>query len=154
MFFRRKTNKSGRCRCGSVRCVVRLPRPASEYAPRACDCEFCRTRGATYLSDPQGALSFHVREPEALRRVRQDGTNGLAEFLICAECDELMGAIYREKNEIWGAVNATVLEEKDFADPVAVSPRLLTDAEKISRWKQAWFPRVRVVAHVRIVTPL
>lgn len=154
MFFRRKTSKPGRCRCGNVRCEVRLPRPSPEYAPRACDCEFCRKRGVAYLSDPQGSLSFHVRTPEALRRVRQDGTRGLAEFLICAECDELMGVIYREGNELWGAVNAAVLEERNFADSVAVSPRLLSDAEKIARWKQAWFPRVRVFAHVRITTPL
>jgi|SRR5580658_24863 hypothetical protein len=134
---------TGGCHCGSIAVEVALSGAASSYAPRACDCDFCRKHGAAYVSDPRGSLLLQVRESDHLGHYRQG--SGSAEMLVCRHCGVLLGALYREPQSLLAAVNVRVLEAcADFAAPHPVSPQTLSAAQKVQRWRELWFADVRI----------
>ncbi|HJV24337.1 MAG TPA: aldehyde-activating protein [Aromatoleum sp.] len=132
----------GGCHCGGLRIELDLPRPPGSYAPRACDCDFCRKHGAAYLSDPGGRLRIHARA-EALGRYRQG--SGRAEFLYCKDCAVLVGVAYEEDGQMYATVNSRVVEgDAPFAEARSVSPQTLSADQKVARWKEVWFSDVEL----------
>ena len=138
---------AGRCHCGNIRVTVDLTRAPDTYAPRACDCEFCRRHGAAWVSDPQGSLSIQIRNEGDTGRYAQGA--GIAEMLLCRNCGVLVGALWREQR-VYGVVNVSVLDERAaFADVQAVSPRTLSADAKRSRWQSIWFANVILTTDTR-----
>lgn len=130
---------TGTCLCGSVYCEIQLQQPASAYAPRRCDCDFCTSRNLQYLSDAKGQLQIHSTKP--LQRLKQGSEQ--AEFLACSQCQTVVAVCYREAEICVGAVNASLLKPgSQFAEAVTVQPRLLAAVTKTERWKQLWTPLV------------
>jgi hypothetical protein len=135
---------SGGCHCGNIAVELELPRPPDSYRPRACDCEFCRKHGAAWISDPEGSLRIRVaRESQALT-YRQG--SGQAELLLCGSCGILAAALHRNGGRVVAAINARVLlEPSSFGSEQSVSPKTLSDAEKLERWQRLWFSNVRIL---------
>src|SRR5690606_15291893 len=99
---------------------VDLPKAPGDYFPRACDCDFCRKHGASYVSDPHGALRIEVENSRLFGRYRQG--NGIAECLLCSRCGVLVGAIYQESGRLYGTVNSAALANPDaFGEQKPVS---------------------------------
>ena len=127
----------GKCHCGNATFTVILPRSLDNYAPRACDCDFCTILGLTYLSDPEGSLELISSAP--FRRTTQG--SGQAQFLSCTNCEVIVSVIYPSETGLKGTVNAALINKREqLHAPVAVSPKLLEPAEKIKRWDKLWFP--------------
>jgi hypothetical protein len=138
----------GGCHCGGLELGIELPRPAQTYAPRACDCDFCRKHAAAYVSDPYGSLLVRVRDTAAEGRYRQG--SGSAEMLLCRNCGVLLGALYRHENALLGVANVRTLESRgEFAPEQTVSPRLLSAEQKVGRWREIWFPNVNIISAAR-----
>ena len=134
---------TGRCHCGKVRLQLEMREHPAILQPRACDCTYCQSRNAAYVSDPQGRLRIQVGAGAELRTERQGAQ--LADFLCCASCATLVAVCYRDAEGIFAAVNLRVLEQTgQFAAPLEVSPQRLTPEEKVARWKQAWFGDVQI----------
>lgn len=134
----------GACHCGNIGVDLALPNPAEHYQPRVCDCDFCRQHGAAYLSDPAGALSISVKDPRLLGRYRQG--SAIADCLFCRHCGVLVGISYQDGEQLFATVNWRVLEKQTgFGAPLAVSPKTLSAAEKVERWKSVWFSRVALL---------
>ena len=133
----------GSCHCGNIKVSVELERSPDSYAPRACDCEFCRKHGATWVSDPRGSLTIKIRDDRDASRYAQG--DRLAEMLLCRNCGVLVGALWREQREqrLYGVMNAGVLDgQVAFASVQPVSPRMLSADAKTSRWQSIWFANV------------
>ena len=134
---------SGSCHCGNIRVELELARPPDSYQPRACDCDFCCKHAAAYVSDPQGALLIRIRDAQHAGHYRQG--SGLAELLLCRNCGVLVGALYREGQQLYGVVNVRVIDKRAaFGREQTVSPRSLSAVEKVKRWHDIWFADVRV----------
>jgi hypothetical protein len=134
---------SGSCHCGNILVQLHLARAAGEYHPRACDCEFCSKHGAAYVSDPHGTLTIRLKDEHSLARYRQG--NALADLLLCRRCGVLIGALYDSGAGLYGAVNARVIDAgTTFAAQQVVSPQTLDGAAKAKRWRELWFPSVRI----------
>ena len=132
---------AGSCHCGAIRVSVGLARAPASYAPRACDCSFCRKHAAAYVSDPAGSLRISVAEPQHLGLYEQG--SGSADCLVCTRCGVLVGVAYNEHGRIFATLNSRLVDgDVRFAEPVAVSPQTLSAAEKIARWKALWFAAV------------
>src|SRR5215469_1071267 len=99
----------GGCHCGNITVRVELERAPDAYAPRACDCEFCRKHGAAWVSDPRGSLLIQIRDEADTGRYAQG--DRLAEMLLCRNCGVLVGALWREQR-LYGVVNASVLAQR------------------------------------------
>lgn len=131
----------GSCHCGAIRVSVGLAQAPETYAPRACDCSFCRKHAAAYVSDPAGSLRISVAEPLHLGRYQQG--SGSADCLVCTRCGVLVGVAYNAHGRIFATLNSHVVDgEVRFADPVVVSPQTLSAADKIARWQALWFADV------------
>lgn len=131
----------GSCHCGNVRVDMALPQAPDQYSPRACDCDFCSKHGASYLSDPDGALVIRVKDGQLLRKYRQG--SGTADMLVCGNCGVLAGAMHRAEGRIYATVNARMIEgNPTFAETRPVSPRTLSAEQKAGRWKTLWFADV------------
>jgi hypothetical protein len=138
------TQLRGGCHCGALGLRIELPQPLQTYAPRACDCGFCRAHGAAYVSDPRGSLLLQVHNPTAEGRYRQG--SGSAEMLLCRNCGVLLGALYQHEGVLFGVANVRALESRaEFAAEQQVSPRSLSPEQKVSRWREIWFPRVTLL---------
>jgi hypothetical protein len=135
---------NGSCRCGNLLVQLVLSRESEKYAPRSCDCDFCREHRASYISDPEGSLRLRIRSEQACERYRQG--DGIAECLICTACRVYVAALYADADGLlYGTVNARVLSGTPaFAPRQSVSPKRLSAADKVRRWKQLWFSDVTV----------
>ena len=134
----------GSCHCGNIKLELALARAPAEYVPRACDCEFCRKHGASYVSDPGGSLVIRVRDEHRLHIYRQG--SGTAEMLICADCGVLIGGAYRADGRIHAAINTRTLDgDVRFGASQSVSPKALSSDEKATRWEKIWFSDVRII---------
>jgi hypothetical protein len=135
---------SGGCYCGNIRVTASFSKSSAAFNPRACDCEFCRKHGAAYVSDPLGSLHIQIRNEREINRFRQ-GSN-TAEMILCRTCGVLIGALYRESHRVFGTLNAKALDSS-FGSEQGVSPKSLAQDQKIQRWRDIWFPDVRLDAH-------
>lgn len=135
---------NGSCRCENLSVQLVLSRAPETYAPRSCDCDFCRKHGAAYLSDPEGSLRLRIRSERACERYRQG--DGMAECLICTDCGVYVAALYADaEGFLYGTVNVRVLSGTPrFAPWQSVSPKKLSAEDKVKRWKQLWFSDVTV----------
>ncbi len=131
----------GACHCGNIRVELQLAKEPAGYAPRACDCDFCRKHHAAYVSDPHGSLRIRVRD--ARQRGKYTQGSGQAELVLCRNCGVLIGALFDDGGRRYGTVNVNVLEDPtQFGAGQPVSPKSLAPGDKAERWKGLWFPDV------------
>ncbi len=127
----------GSCHCGKVTISIKLSQPLDNYAPRACDCDFCTSRGITYLSASQATAEVCSLLP--LKKLKQGSRQ--AQFLSCVNCDSVVAVVFLFESGHRGAVNAALLNEKRLLQQaVTASPKLLDPIEKVERWQQFWMP--------------
>jgi hypothetical protein len=141
----------GGCHCGALRIALRT---ASELAPRACACTFCRKHRARTVSDPEGHARVVVRDPGALRRYRFARKS--ADFLVCGACGVYVGPLLEREGRAWMTVNANALADAGAvpAAATAVSYDAETDDERAARRMARWTPAdVVTIARVRADEP-
>ena len=133
----------GGCHCGNISYVAEISNEPSVYKPRACDCNFCTSHGAAYVSDNNGSLKITIKNQSELSKYRQGSR--IADFLICKNCGVLVGVCYEEHGCIYGSVNTRSSNASDgFGDKEAISPKQLTDEQRIKRWKDFWYSNVSI----------
>jgi hypothetical protein len=136
---------SGGCHCGNILVDLELARTPDTYDPRSCDCDFCRKHSASYVSDAQGSLVIRFKDERDSGRYRQG--SGLAECLFCRNCGVLVGALYRSDKQLYATVNVRVIDGRvNFGSEQPVSPKQLSESEKLKRWQEIWFSNVIIVS--------
>lgn len=135
-----RTPHAGGCHCGNLRWHFDTAQALGEFAPRACDCDFCSRHHAAWVSDPQGALRIHARDAKTLRRYRQG--SGQAECLVCGACGVLVAILARsEDGRLLAAVNRNAFDDRGHLAPeTVVSPHTLAPDARLARWTQLWTP--------------
>ncbi|RMC95176.1 aldehyde-activating protein [Aquitalea palustris] len=134
---------TGACHCGNIHIAIALTQSPDSYAPRACDCDFCRKHGASYLSDPHGSMQLEVHDADFMVKYRHGSQ--LADFLLCSRCGVLIGVLYQDGSRLYGTVNCAALQQTAaLGAPRTVSPKRLASSEKTARWSALWFPDVRI----------
>lgn len=137
---------TGGCYCGNVRVNIRLPRAPASYNPRACDCGFCTKHAAAYISDALGSLEIEIGTAADRGSYRQGSE--AADCLFCRRCGVLVGVTCEIDGRLYGAVNVKSLDPAtSFGSEQSVSPKQLSAADKLQRWRGVWFPDV--VVHAR-----
>jgi hypothetical protein len=129
----------GGCHCGALRWTFESRHPLAQFAPRACDCDFCTRHRAAWVSDADGLLKVSDAGGQT-RRYRQGP--GQAEFLFCGCCGVLVGVTCLDGGgTLRGAVNRNSFDERYLlGDDVVASPQQLAPEAKLARWSQLWTP--------------
>ncbi|MEM7259939.1 MAG: aldehyde-activating protein [Pseudomonadota bacterium] len=131
------------CYCENISVEVVFTDDLSAYSPRACDCDFCIKNGAAYISDPDGKLDITIKDTTEVSWYQQ-GAN-LVELLICKTCGVMVAVTYSDNGKRYAGLNSKTLANRDYlASSQVASPKLLSPAEKIKRWKEIWFSRVTI----------
>jgi hypothetical protein len=140
---------AGHCHCGAVRVILETEKTAADLPLRACQCSFCRTRGALTTSDPDGHL-FVEAAPGSVNRY-QFGLK-ITDFLLCAECGTYVAAVSEIGGATMGIVNVLGAQVPGFQgrDP---DPMLYDDEtpdERTARRRDRWMKAVVVEAQPSI----
>ena len=136
---------AGHCHCGAIRVILETEKPAAELPLRACQCSFCRTRGALTTSDPDGHL-FVEAAPGAIERYRF-GLR-ITDFLICAECGTYMDAVGDIEGATMGVVNVLGASLQGFQGR-APDPMIYDDEtvdQRLARRQDRWMKTIVVEA--------
>ena len=70
------------CGCGNV--VVEWDTNVSPLVARKCDCEYCVSSGAEFVSDPDSLVKFKILDKTKHQIIKHG--HGTAEFHECSEC--------------------------------------------------------------------
>ncbi|PRC94664.1 GFA family protein [Solimicrobium silvestre] len=136
-------NLNGQCYCGNIQLEVGLTSAPLAYEPRACDCDFCRKHGASYISDPQGFLRIHVNDEHNFGKYRQGSE--VADFLLCRNCGVLVAVTFQSEGQLYATLNSKVIDgEAHFGMEKTASPKMLAENQKTERWKKLWFSNVSI----------
>jgi hypothetical protein len=133
------TQLAGHCHCGAIRVILKPAAPVDELPLRACQCSFCRTRGALTTSDPGGHL-FVEAAPGSINHYRF----GLrvTDFLLCEECGTYVAAISETEGGLMGVLNVRGVGLAGFEgrepDPMIYDDE--TADQRLARRQDRWMP--------------
>ena len=103
----------GRCHCGNLQATLTTDRKPQEMWLRACQCSFCRPHNMRSLSDADGRLRISVQDAGQLNRYRFG--LGTADFLICRNCGNYIGAVQEVDGRLYGIMNANLTADRGAA---------------------------------------
>jgi hypothetical protein len=136
----------GGCHCGNLRFALDTALGVPRLPLRACQCSFCAHHGARSTSDPQGRVTFEVRDASRLTRYRF----GLrtADFLVCGACGSYVGAWIAASGRAWSVLNANTLD--DVAELTQPAEPMNYDGEdaarRAARRQARWTPATGIAA--------
>ena len=136
---------TGACGCGAVTFTYHVSQPLEALQARACQCDYCAPKAATYLSDPDSELEVTVRDSRHLYAHRF-GTS-TADFIHCAFCNEQVYVQCEVEGRYYALVSAPALTGFDRLagfNPVDYEGEAL--AERLQRRSERWIPVLRVTA--------
>lgn len=106
---------------------------------RACQCSFCRAHGARTTSDPDGSVTFEVRDDAKLQRYRFGARS--ADFLVCWECGVYLAAICTHPNGQVATLNVNTISPKiDVMEASPVSYDSESFEQRMARRRLTWTP--------------
>lgn len=125
----------GACRCNNIGLIWH--NVDFSLVPRSCQCDYCRGRGAAWVSKRGSALQVKIRRAD-IHSVAQQGA-GLARFHECLHCGDVACVTADIEGDVYGAVNVhALLQAERFPPPRATDFSAQSGQEKLSRWQQNW----------------
>jgi hypothetical protein len=130
----------GACHCGALSVLYQTTVHPSEWPVRACQCSFCRQRGALTTSDPEGWLRFSASASDILQRYRFGART--ADFLICRRCGAYLGAAVVVDGARFGLLNLLALQPlpPDLRPPALMDYDGESAAARLARRAARWTP--------------
>ena len=131
----------GRCECGNIEVDWQVV--DYSLAPRACQCDYCRERGAAWVSKSGSRFTATVHRPEQ-HRVATHGS-GRARFHECTHCGQPVFVTAEIDGDLYGVLNAGCLRNpQGFPLPVEMDFSGQDPDQKRERWQRNWCGPVRL----------
>ena len=126
---------AGSCSCNNMR--VNWHTLDHSLVPRACQCAYCLSRSAAYVSKSGTRFEVFIGNSD-LHRTSRQGSNS-AVFHECAYCNELVFVTASIENDQYGALNANCLNNTfGFGPARPVDYGGQSAQQKLDRWKLNW----------------
>tara|TARA_B100001540_G_C15802563_1_gene640576 strand:- start:604 stop:1017 length:414 start_codon:yes stop_codon:yes gene_type:complete len=131
----------GACRCNNITLTWR--NIDFSLVPRACGCDYCRDKGAAYVSKSGSAVEVRVVDSSQLR-INEHGSRQ-AKFHECGNCGDVVLVVARIDGDLYCALNVNCLQQRQrFPQAIEVNFSDQSPREKLRRWQQNWCHPVRV----------
>ena len=132
----------GSCDCNNIEIMWHVV--GCSFVPRACQCEYCVERSAAYVSESSAKIEVTIGN-EDLHRVVLHGSKS-AMFHECTNCIQVIFVTSEIDGELYGALNANHLDDKEnFPDSTEANFSYQTAEEKRERWRQNWCHPVLII---------
>ena len=126
---------AGSCSCNNMR--VNWHTLDHSLVPRACQCVYCLSRSAAYVSKSGTRFEVFIGNSD-LHRTSRQGSNS-AVFHECAYCNELVFVTASIESDQYGALNANCLNNTfGFGPARPVDYGGQSAQQKLDRWKLNW----------------
>jgi len=126
---------SGGCDCNNI--TVAWYTNEYNHTPRACQCDYCLSKSAAYVTESGTKIEVTINN-EALHKTIQHGSNS-ANFHECTNCNQVVFVTAKIDGQIYGAINADVLVNKQkLSAPTKLNFSSQTAEQKRDRWRQNW----------------
>lgn len=133
----------GSCSCKNIE--IHWQTIDYSLVPRACQCDYCRSRQAAWVSKSGSKFEIRIHR-EALHRAATHGS-GCAAFHECCHCGEVVFVTAEIDGALYGVLNANCLQNpQGFAPAVRTEFASQSAQQKIDRWRQNWCHPVRIVS--------
>lgn len=127
----------GACKCSTCRTEFETDLPLSEFQPRVCDCQYCQRTLGQLLSHPSTQITVFADIASQLT-VNKNGETS-ARYYHCKNCNDFICVGIKTDQGLRGVLNSNTLTDREaLGEPIPVQPRLLSDQEKVDRWKTIW----------------
>ncbi len=123
------------CRCKNIEIDWQLT--DRSLVPRSCQCSYCVSKGAAYISKSGSKFSVRIHNNK-LHRTVQHGSNS-AIFHECGHCDSLVFVTVEIDGDLYGAVNSKCVgTDLQFAEAIKTHFEDQSPESKQLRWRQNW----------------
>jgi hypothetical protein len=131
----------GGCRCNNFQVLWHTV--DFSVVPRACQCDYCRAKGAAYVSKSGTAVEVRIHAKN-LHKVVTQGSRS-AEFHECEGCGDVILVTATIDGETFGALNAQCMDNA-FGFSAAIETKFAEQSavQKQERWRQNWCCPVRI----------
>lgn len=132
---------AGGCHCRNITVEYESDIAPAEAEPRACQCTFCRQHQSRAVSDPNGSLSFKVKDTALLSRYQFSLKS--IDFLVCRTCGVYVGAIMPDPTdaEAYGTLMISALDRRnEFPAPVPKDYDDQDREDRSERRRRVWTP--------------
>ncbi len=126
---------SGSCECKNIKVIWHTD--DCSLAPRACQCEYCSSKAAAYVTKSGTKFEAIVQNEQFHNQVRHGSKSAV--FHECSNCGQVIFVTSEIDGELYGALNARHLTNKSgFAEPVELNYSSQSPEQKRERWRQNW----------------
>ncbi len=126
---------TGGCDCTNIKITWHI----SDHSliPRACQCGYCASKSAAYVTQSGTKFDVLIRGEKFHKQVQHGSNNAV--FHECSSCDQVIFVTAEINGELYGALNANHLNNKQgFSTSVEVDFSSQTAVQKRERWRQNW----------------
>jgi hypothetical protein len=135
-------NHRGGCHCGNIALALRLTKPPSETALRACGCAFCRAHATRTVADLGGLAEISATDWSLVEFYRFGSKT--ADYILCRRCGIYVGAVCETEAGTRAVINVNSLDDR--AAFTAVPDPTNYDGEttetRLARRAERWMPAV------------
>ncbi|MFT4823467.1 MAG: hypothetical protein ACJAUG_000017 [Halioglobus sp.] len=105
--------------------------------PRSCQCSYCVSKGAAYISKSGTKFSVTVHNKKRHRKVQHGSNNAI--FHECGHCDTLVFVTVELESDLYGVINSKcVRNDLEFSAPIKINFEDQSLETKKLRWRQNW----------------
>lgn len=125
----------GSCKCKNIE--VRWRVLDLSMIPRACQCTYCKSKGAAYVSKAGSRVEVVINNVSQ-HKIVQHGSRS-AEFHECTNCGSVVLVTSNIEGVKYGVLNANCMSnEKGFQTPIETNFSSQSAIEKQERWRENW----------------
>ncbi len=134
---------TGQCRCGAIRYEWHTAQALSQKVARACQCSYCLSKDAAYLSEPDATLSIR-QQPDSTHKVQHGFKT--CDFIECAHCETLVYVCCAIDDRLYAIINAATLDDQSqlTQPPVPMVFAEETSAARTARRAKHWISHVHI----------
>lgn len=105
--------------------------------PRSCQCSYCISKGAAYISKSGTKFSVTVHRDKLHRQIQQGSHNAI--FHECGHCDTLVFVTAELDGDLYGVINSKcVRSDLGFVAAIKTNFEDQSSETKQLRWRQNW----------------
>ena len=103
------------CHCGNIKLRMHTKKNEHELTPRTCQCDFCQSHGANWISDPDGEIRIRFEDSDKVNYYRFG--HKTSDFIVCNNCGVVTIALCELDGQNHAVINITAIRKHKFPAP-------------------------------------